>query len=29
MATFPSQYLWLAKLMGYDYEIEYKKGREM
>lgn len=28
MVTFPSQYLWLAELMGYDYEIEYKKERE-
>ncbi|KAD7116467.1 hypothetical protein E3N88_03735 [Mikania micrantha] len=26
--TTPLQHKWLAKLMGYDYTIEYKKGRE-
>nr|GEX79266.1 hypothetical protein [Tanacetum cinerariifolium] len=26
--TTPLQYKWLAKLIGYDYVIEYKKGRE-
>jgi hypothetical protein len=26
MAT-PAQHLWLVKLLGYDYEIEYRKGR--
>ncbi|KAJ0547862.1 putative nucleotidyltransferase, Ribonuclease H [Helianthus annuus] len=26
--TTPLQHKWLAKLMGYDYSIEYKKGRE-
>ncbi|GJS00937.1 putative nucleotidyltransferase, ribonuclease H [Tanacetum coccineum] len=26
--TTPLQHKWLAKLMGYDYVIEYKKGRE-
>lgn len=23
----PSQYTWLAKLMAYDYEIQYKHGK--
>lgn len=23
----PSQYTWLAKLMAYDYKIQYKKGK--
>ncbi|KAF5783699.1 putative nucleotidyltransferase, Ribonuclease H [Helianthus annuus] len=26
--TTPLQHKWLAKLMGYDYSIEYKKGRD-
>nr|GEV89579.1 reverse transcriptase [Tanacetum cinerariifolium] len=26
--TTPLQHKWLAKLMGYNYVIEYKKGRE-
>jgi len=25
---FPQQNKWLAKMLGYDYEIIYKKGRE-
>lgn len=24
----PAQHLWLVKLLGCDYEIEYRKGRE-
>ena len=24
----PSQQKWLSKLMGYDYEVQYKKGSE-
>ena len=26
--TLPSEHLWPAKLIGYDYEIEYRKWRE-
>ena len=26
--TFPGQHAWLAKLMEYDYDISYKKGRD-
>jgi hypothetical protein len=24
----PMQHQWLVKLMGYDYEIEYRRGKE-
>ena len=24
----PTQYKWVNKLMGYDYEITYKKGKD-
>jgi hypothetical protein len=24
----PMQHQWLIKLMGYDYEIEYRKGKD-
>lgn len=26
--TTPFQHMWLSKLMGYSFEIEYKKGKE-
>ena len=26
--SYPSQHLWLANLLGFDYEIEYQKGKE-
>jgi len=26
--TRPSQHVWLAKLLDFDYEIEFKKGKD-
>jgi hypothetical protein len=26
--SFPSQHIWLAKLLGFDYNIECRKGKE-
>ena len=26
--TMPEQHKWVAKLLGYDYEIQYQPGRE-
>ena len=26
--TCPSQHVWLAKLLRFDYEIEFKKGKD-
>ena len=26
--TTPAQHLWVVKLLGYDYDIEYKQRRE-
>jgi hypothetical protein len=26
--TFPSQHLWLSKLLGYDYKIKYRNRKE-
>jgi hypothetical protein len=26
--TMPSQALWLPKIMGFDYTIQYRKGKE-
>jgi len=28
MVVTPAQHLWLIKLLGYDYEIEYRQGKE-
>jgi hypothetical protein len=26
--SYPSQHIWLAKILGFNYNIEYRKGKE-